>query len=206
MERFFIRRAGCSSLSTAWPERHAEEDFLALVRHNTAAKLEMERWPPVLKKRRVEQPTVDEQYTRALYDWVATLVERPETLPQAKRPDWWRQGMSLFAERGAPLDGAEAAAAVEPAVSKRAYHQPSRELRNWVVDDALLRLLPGWDHQTIVQHFSACLPHMFSPWLSTRTVRRWLQDNKKEGRQPRDACDVLIPIMREQCDRVDSLA
>ena len=32
MERFFTRRAGPPV--TAWQERHAEEDFLALVRHN----------------------------------------------------------------------------------------------------------------------------------------------------------------------------
>ena len=29
-----------------------------------------------------------------------------------------------------------------------------------------------------------------------------LEDNKKEGREPRDAYDVLIPIQREKCDRV----
>ena len=63
MERFFTRRAGPPT--TAWPERHdEEEDFLALVRHNAAPQLEMERWPPALKKRRVGKPTVDEQYTR----------------------------------------------------------------------------------------------------------------------------------------------
>ena len=38
------------------------------------------------KKRRVGKPSSDEQYTRALCDWVATLVEPLETLPQAKRP------------------------------------------------------------------------------------------------------------------------
>ena len=43
MERFFTRRAGPPT--TAWPERHdEEEDFLALVRHNAATQLEMERW------------------------------------------------------------------------------------------------------------------------------------------------------------------
>ena len=49
--------------ATNWPERHAEEDFLALERHNAATKLEMEQWPPVLKKRRVGKPSLDEQYT-----------------------------------------------------------------------------------------------------------------------------------------------
>ena len=141
---------------------------------------------------------MDEQYTRALCDWVATLVE-PSQRPCRRRSG---QGGGARAcrsstERGAPPDGAEAAAAVEPAVSKRAYHQPSRELRNWVVDYALLRLLQGWDHLTIAQRLSAWLPHVFSAWMSTRTVRRWLQDHKKEGRQPRDACDVLTPILRE---------
>ena len=52
---------------------------------------------------------------------------------------------------------------VEPVKPKRAYHQPSRELRIWVVDYALLN---------------------------------------KEGREPRDVCDVLIPILREKCDHV----
>ena len=59
MERFITRRAGPPT--SAWPQRHAEEDFLALVRHNAAAQLEMQRWPPVLKNRRVEKPTMDEQ-------------------------------------------------------------------------------------------------------------------------------------------------
>ena len=125
--------------TTVLPQRHAEEDFLALVRHNAATKLEMERWPPVLKKRGVRKPTVDEHYTQALCNWVATLEAPPADLPQAKRPGWWRHDMSLFGERSAPPDGAEAVAAVEPVRSKRAYHQPSRELRLWVVDCALLR-------------------------------------------------------------------
>ena len=91
MDGFFTRRAGPPT--TAWPQRHdEEEDFLALVQHNAAAQLEMERWPPALKKRGVEKPTMDEQYTQALCNWVATL----EALPQAKRPGWWRHGMSLI--------------------------------------------------------------------------------------------------------------
>ena len=45
-ERVFTRRAGPPA--TAWPQRHAEEEFLALVRHNAATKLEMEHWPSVL--------------------------------------------------------------------------------------------------------------------------------------------------------------
>ena len=57
--------------------------------------LEMEQWPPVVKKRRVEKPTIDETYKRALCDWVATLVELAETLPQAKRPGWRHQAMAL---------------------------------------------------------------------------------------------------------------
>ena len=132
MERFFTRRAG--PLAIAWQERHVEEDFLALVRHTAATKLEMEQWPPVLKKRRVEKPPVDEQYTRTLCDRVATLVKLLETLPQAKRPEWCRQGMSPFAERGAPPDGAEAVAAVEPVTSKRAYHRQGGRLRTAAPD------------------------------------------------------------------------
>ena len=41
MQRFFTRRAG--PRATAWQEPHAVEDFLALLRHNAATKLEMER-------------------------------------------------------------------------------------------------------------------------------------------------------------------
>ena len=110
--------------TTAWPHRHAEEDFLALVRHNAATMLEMEQWPPVLKKRRVGKPSLHDQYTQALCDWVATL----EDLPQAKRPGWWRHGMSLFGEKSAPPDGAETDTTLELAKLKRAYHQPSRDL------------------------------------------------------------------------------
>ena len=198
MERFFTRRAGPPT--TAWRERHAEEDFFALVRQNAATKLEME-WPPAAKKRRVGKPSLDDQHSKALCERVASLVEPPEILPPTQRPAWWRPGMMLFDERSVPPD-AEADATLELAMPKRAYFQPSRELRNWVVDYAQLCLLQGWDHQTIAQHLSAWLPRVFHPWLSTRTVRRWLQDNKKEGRQPRDACDVLIPILRERCDRV----
>ena len=130
------------------------------MRHNAATKLEME-WPPVAKKRRVGKPSLDEQYSRALCDFVTTLEEPPETLPQTERPGWWRQGMSLFGG-GAPPDAAEADATLELEKPKRTYHQPSRELRNWVVDYAQLRLLQGWDRQTIAQHLeawlSACLP------------------------------------------------
>ena len=54
---------------------------------------------------------------------------------------------------------------LEPVKRKRAYHQPSRELRSWAFDYALLN---------------------------------------KEGREPRDSCDVLIPILREKCGRVDA--
>ena len=201
MERFFTRRAGPPV--TAGAQRHdEEEDFLALVRHNAAAQLEMERVPPALKKRRVGKPTMDEQYTQALCNWVATLEAPPEDLPQAKRPGWWRHGMSLFGGRSAPTDGAEAVAAVEPAKSKRAYHQPSRDLRLWVVDYALLRHLQGWDNRMITDHLAAWLPDVFQPWLSMRTLRRWLDENKKEGREPRDAVDAIMPILREKCDRV----
>ena len=140
---------------------------------------------------------MDEQYTQALCNWVATLEAHPEDLPQAKRPGWFRHGMSLFGERSAPTGGA-----VEPAKSKRAYHQPSRDLRLWVVDYALLRHLQGWDNRMIADHPAAWLPDVFQPWLSTRTLRQWLDENKKEGRKPRDACAAIIPNLREKCDRV----
>ena len=105
--------------------------------------------------------------------------------------------MPLFAERGPLPDDAEAVAAVEPVKSKRAYHQPSRDLRLWVVDYALLRHLQGWDNRMIADHLAAWLPDVFQPWLSMRTLRRWLDENKKEGREPRDAVDAIIPILRE---------
>ena len=132
------------------------------------------------------------------------------TLPQAKRPGWWHQHMTLSAERGAPPDGAETVAVVELAEPTRAYHQPSRGLPTWVVDYALLRLLQGWDHQTIAQHVSAWLPQVFHPWLSTRTVRRWLQDTKKEGRLPRDAlrrahfpfCEISATALARQASHL----
>ena len=41
VERFFNRRVGPPT--SAWPQQHVEEDFLALVRHNSATKLEMDR-------------------------------------------------------------------------------------------------------------------------------------------------------------------
>ena len=95
--------------------------------------------------------------------------------------------MSLFGERSAPLDGAEAIDALEHVKPKRANHQPSRELRNWVVDYAMPRHLQGWDNKTITDHLASWLPHVFRPWLSL---------------EERDACDVIIPILREKCDRV----
>ena len=45
----------------------------------------MEQRPPVLKKRRVGKPSLDDQCTQVLCDWVATLEALPEDLPQAKR-------------------------------------------------------------------------------------------------------------------------
>ena len=69
---------------------------------------------------------------------------------------------------------------MEPVKPKRAYHQPSRDLRLWVVDYALLRHLQGWDNRMITDHLAAWLPDVFQPWLSMRTLRRWLDENKKE--------------------------
>ena len=135
----------------------------------------------------------------ALSEWIASLEAPPVDLPPAERPGWWRHGMSLYGERSAPLDGAEAVETLELVKPKRSV--PSRELRNWVVDYAMLRHLQGWDKKT-TDHLAAWLPHVFRPCLSTGTLRRRLEDNKKEGREPRDACDVLIPILREKCDRV----
>ena len=111
MERYFTRRAGPPTTEWRGREQHAEDDFLALVRHNAATKLGLE-WSPVAKKRRVGKPSLDDLYTRALRDFVATLEEPPETLPQTERPGWWRQGMSLFAG-GVPPDAAEADATLE---------------------------------------------------------------------------------------------
>ena len=94
-----------------------------------------------------------------------------EDFPQAKRPGWWRHGKSLSGERCAPTCGAEAFVPVEPVRSKRAYHQPSRDLRLRVVDYALLRNLQGWDNRMIADHLAARPPDVFQPWLSTRTLR-----------------------------------
>ena len=66
MERFFTRRTGPPT--SVWRQRHAEEDFLALVVHNAATNLEMEQWPPVQKKRRVGKPSLDDQFPRAPCD------------------------------------------------------------------------------------------------------------------------------------------
>ena len=41
---------------------------------------------------------------------------------------------------------------------------------------------------------AACVPIL----AVTRTLPRWLDENKKEGRDPRDAYDVLEPILREK--------
>ena len=107
--------------------------------------------------------------------------------------------MSPFGDKEAPTDGAEAVAAVRPAKSKRAHHQPSRDLRLWVVDYALLQFA-GMAQQDDRGPLGGMAAGCFQPWLSTRTLRQWLDDNEKEGREPRDACDVLIPILQKMCD------
>ena len=69
---------------------------------------------------------------------------------------------------------------------KRAYHQPSRELRNWVVDYAMLRHLQGWENKTTTRMCSdlGCRRgHYDDGWRRTRRK-------------------VIIPILREKCDRV----
>ena len=81
--------------------------------------------------------------------------------------------MSLLGERSAPSDGAETVATPKLAKPKRAYLQPSLDLRNWVVDYVLQRHLQGWDNKTIAE---------------------------------RDACDVLVPTLREKCDRAGEAA
>ena len=60
----------------------------------------------------------------------------------------------------------------------------------------------GMGQQDVADHLAGWLPDVFRPWLSMRTLRRWLDENKKEGREPRDAVDAIIPILREKCDRV----
>ena len=64
------------------------------------------------------------------------------------------------------------------------------------------RHLQGWDNMMIADHLAAWLPDVFRPWLSMRTLRRWLDEKKKEGLEPRDAVDAIIPILREKCDRL----
>ena len=107
MERFFTRRAGPPGTAGAGAQRHVEEeDFLALVRHNAAAQLEMERWPPALKKRRVGKPTMDEQYTQALCNWVATL-EAPRPQMDLPPPPLRRLQVSRRVRRGQEDDGSQ---------------------------------------------------------------------------------------------------
>ena len=69
MERFFTRRAGPRTTALGFNGTTRKK----LVRDSAAAQLEMERWPPAMMKRRVEKATMDEQYTQALCNWVATL-------------------------------------------------------------------------------------------------------------------------------------
>ena len=192
MERFFTRRAGPPT--TAWPRRHAEEEFLGLVRHNTnqagvgvvATSLEEDtRW-----EAKFGRPVNTGPGSRHL--------QRPcrRRSVQAGGATACRSSLKGVHRQMAPRPS------LEPAKPKRAYHQPSRDLRKWVVAGALPRHLHGWDNKTIADHLAAWLPHVFQLWLSMRTLRRWLDENKKEGREPRDAVDAIIPILREKCDRV----
>ena len=102
--------------------------------------------------------------------------EPPQNLPQAKRPGWWRRGMSLFGGRSAPTDGAEMEAGITTS------HHEIYGSGWWTT---LLCHLQGWDNRMIADHLAAWLPDVFRPWLSTRTLRRWMDENKKEGREPR---------------------
>ena len=106
--------------------RHGWETSLRFRRHDAAAQLETNRWPPALKKRRVVKSIVDEQYTQALCNLVAAL-------------------------------------------------------------EALLRHLLGWGQQDDRGHCD-------DGWMTTR----------RKGHEPQDACDVLIPILRGKCGRVDA--
>ena len=69
---------------------------------------------------------------------------------------------------------------------KRAYHQSSRELRDWVVDYALLR--------------------------PTRTQRRWLEENKRKGANRGmlamcsfPLCERSATLLAEQASRLPRL-
>ena len=147
------------------------ERFFTRRRHNAATK---PRWSSG------HLPSSDERYTRALCDWVVTLVEPPETLLQAKRPGWWRHGMSLFGGRSAPTDGAETVATLELAKPKRAYHQPSRELRKWwwlarcyatCKDGTSRRSRTTWRHGCRMSSDFGCRRgHCDDGWL--RTIRK----------------------------------
>ena len=81
---------------------HRRQLGLALVRHNAAAQLD----GAVATSPEEEAPgeAMDEQYTQALCNWVATLEALAAS--EAARHGW-RHGMSLFSGRSAPTDGAE---------------------------------------------------------------------------------------------------
>ena len=106
-------------------------------------------------------------------EWIASLEALPEDSRPAKRPGWWRHGMSLFGERSAPLDGVEGCwntGACETEASIPPTIAPT---------------------MTRTAELDGPITHCFAPCKA-----------KKEGCEPRDACDVLIPIQREKCERV----
>ena len=198
MERFFTHRAGL--LVTAWQERHAEEDFLALVRHNAAApagdgvvaiSLEKEtRGEAVLWTSSTPSPCVT--------GWPRSR-QHPEDLAAS-------EAVRLVAPRHVALRRK----GVHRQMAPRPSQQWSLRSRSRHTTSHHEIYGSGWwsthccatcrdeNNRKIADHLAAWLPDVFQPWLSTRTLRRWLDENNKEGRELRDACGVIIPILRRE--------
>ena len=96
-----------------------------------------------------------------------------------------------------------------PALKKRRIGKPTSDeqytqaLCEWVAAlEALLRHLQGRDNRMIADHLAdgyrmssnlgSRRGHCDDGWMTTR----------RKGHEPRDACDVLIPILRGKCGRV----
>ena len=203
MERYFTRRAGPPTTEWRGREQHAEDDFLALVRHNAATKLGLE-WPPVAKKRRVGKPSMDDQIsTRGP---CVTLWPRSRSLP---RPCRRRSGQAGGAK--ACHSSLEVPRQMQqrptPRWSSRSRGAPTTSHdencgTGWSTTHSCASCKDG----TTRRSRSTCRPGFRT--CSVLGCRRELFDDgcrttrRKEGRQPRDACDVLIPILRERYDRV----
>ena len=191
MERFFTRRAGPPV--TAWQERHAEEDVLALVRHNAAGPAD----DGAVATCREEEARREAELGRAVHTGLVRLGGHARGTPrdlaagEAARlvaPRYvairWKECTDRW-RRGCRSSGAcEVEAGIPPAITR------SAALGGGPRTAALLAGMGQQDDRGPPGGMAA-----------TWTLRRWLDENK-EGREPRDACAAIIPILREKCDRV----